>query len=153
MTPVPFHDDKGIPVLTSKGQPMLMPSDADPHFFVDAARKFGLAGLANFRQGGSWDLQRVGQNRKFNNDFTDFSTVAIGLYGAALGIPPDALLTIENLYAAGHSNFGTAKMDRKFTHLREENVWNTRLGYELFASGRIGSSAAGAGIPKSREPK
>ena len=140
-------------MLRSDRKPLLMPSDADPRFFVDAGQIYGMAGLINFRQGGSWDLQRVGPEGKFVGDFTDFATVAIGLYGAAASIPLDVLLTIQDRYAAGHSNFGSAKMDDKFTHLPEVNVRNTRLGYDLFASGRIGPSPMGAAISKSWTPQ
>jgi hypothetical protein len=147
-TPVPFKDDKGNPVLDDKGGQMMMPSDADPHFFVDAGQIFGSAGLANFRQGGPWDLQRVGPDRTFVKDFTNYSTVAIGLYGAAAGIPLDTLLAIEDSYAASHSDFGSAERDSKYTHLRAENVWNTRFGYELYSSGRIGPSPTGSEILK-----
>jgi hypothetical protein len=153
ITPTPFRDDKGNPVLNDNGKQMMMPSDADPHFFVDAARIYGLAGLVKFRQGGPWDLQRVGPDGRFISDFTDFSTVAIGLYGAALGIPLDTLLSIEDRYASDHSRFGPAVMDAQFTHLAATNVANTRLGYELFSSGRIAASPTGEMIQRSWTPQ
>jgi hypothetical protein len=56
------------------------------------------------------------------------------------------------IHGASHSKFGTAKMDEKFNHLTEDNVWNARLGYDLFASGRIGPSSTGAAILKSWPP-
>jgi hypothetical protein len=152
-TPAPLKDDKGASILNADGGQMMLPSDADPHFFIDAGKLYGLPGLANFRQGGPWDLQRVGPDRMFIKDFTDFSTVAIGLYGAAAGIPADTLLSIQDRYAAGHSNFGPAKMDAKYTHLAEKNVWNTRLGYDLYSSGRIGASSTGAAILKYWPPQ
>jgi hypothetical protein len=40
-------------------------------------------------------------------------------------------------------------MDTKYTHLPEENVSNTRLGYDLFSSGRIRASPIGDEILKS----
>ena len=72
----------------------MMPSDADPHFFVDmgmgmaaAGPETAYAGLVNFGIGQAWDLQRVGSDRLFVGAFTDFSNVAIGLYGASAGCP------------------------------------------------------------------
>ena len=99
------------------------------------------------------DLQRVGPGKKINTDFIDFSTVAIGLYGAAAGIPLNVLLTMQDVYAASHSKFGTAERDGTYTHLREDNVWNTRPGYDLFASGRIKRSPTGAPILKREPPR
>ena len=88
----------------------------------------------------------------FIGDFTDFSTVAIGLYGAAAGIPLNVLLGIQDLYAAGHSKFGSAKMDDTFPHLPEANVWDTKLGYDLFSSGRIKALPKGEPRLKSQPP-
>jgi len=94
-----------------------------------------------------------GSDRAPVRDFVDFSAVAIGLYGAAAGIPLDTLLSIQDRYAAGHSKFGPVRMDKTFTHLPEVNVWNTRLGYDLVASGRISSSSTGAAILRSWTPQ
>ncbi|MGO8915757.1 MAG: hypothetical protein ACLQJR_07610, partial [Stellaceae bacterium] len=60
---------------------------------------------------------------------------------AAAGIPIDELLSYQNLYAVYHSNFGNAPRDPVYTHLAERNVDNTRRGYELYESGRIGPSS------------
>lgn len=109
-------------MLNRQGDQMVIPSDADPHFFVDAGQKYGLHGFYSFRQDGAWDLQRVGPGKKINTVFIDFSTVAIGLHGAVAGIPLNVLLTMQDVYAAGHSNFGTAERDGTYTHLREDNV-------------------------------
>jgi hypothetical protein len=136
---VPLTDDQGNPVLDYQNNQMMRPSDVDPHFFVDAAisgTTFG--GLLNFAQGGDWDVQRVGTDRLPTKDFVDFSTVAIGLYAGARGIPEDAILSMEDSYAATHSNFGNVLMDSTYIHLPATNVWNTRLGYDLFYTGRIG---------------
>jgi len=140
-TAVPFIDDQGNTVWDYYDKQMMRPYDVDPHFFVDAATSgttFG--GLFNFLQSGDWDVQRVGTDRIPTKVFEDFSTVAIGLYGAARGIPADAILSMEDSYAATHSYFGSVVMDSTYVHLPVTNVWNTRLGYDLFNSGRIGSS-------------
>jgi hypothetical protein len=63
--------------------------------------------------------------------------VSLGLYGATAGISMDALLQIQNTYAGFFSNFGDAPMDNMYTNLAARNVFNTRLGYELYYSGRI----------------
>jgi len=70
----------------------------------------------------------------------DYATVGIGLYGAAAGIPVDEILTYQNAYAAGRSDFKKARMDPIYTNLAERNVFNTKLGYQLYQSGRIGQS-------------
>ena len=41
--------------------------------------------LRNFRQYGVWDAQRIGG--KQHKTFQDYSTIAIGIYAAAAGIP------------------------------------------------------------------
>ncbi len=71
-------------------------------------------------------------------EFRDVSTVAIGLYAASLGLNIEDILAIENEYAAYFSDFGNAEMDETYTHLPKLNVENTRRGYELFHSGKIG---------------
>jgi hypothetical protein len=83
-----------------------------------------------FSQNGYWDFQREGG--AFHPEFIDASTVAIGLYNAAAGVPLSTILTIENNYAASHSNYpaGTI-MNSTYTHLPERNVQNTIIGYQL----------------------
>ncbi len=81
-------------------------------------------------------MQRL--DNKFDARFIDYATVVIGLYYAAAGFPLNECLKIQNIYAAIFSNFGRVQMDRTYTHLAERNVFNTKLGYELFNSGRIG---------------
>jgi hypothetical protein len=95
----------------------------------------------NFRQGGPWDVQRIGSDRDPTHKFIDYATVGIGLYGAAAGIPIDELPFYQNLYAAHHSDFGDVERDPVYTHLAQRNVKNTRRGYELYNSGQIGPSS------------
>jgi RHS repeat-associated protein len=151
MRAVPFQDDQGNEVSDWRGQKMMMPDDADPNFFVQqglanaaldaqvSGSSFAVDALSNFRQGGAWDLQRVGPNLNFNHQFIDFSTVAIGLYAAAAGISLNSILFIQNTYAAAFSNYpSNTRFDPVWTSLPARNVYNTRLGYELYNSGRIG---------------
>jgi RHS repeat-associated protein len=140
--PVPFLDDDGQQVLDINGRPMMRPSDVDPHYFLGTnmtGTPFEALGeLMNFRIGGAWDVQRVGPNLQFTPDFVDFSTVMIGLYGAANGIPIGTLLDIENTYAGMRSTFApNTVMDKTFTNLPAVNVWNTMKGYELYHNEKI----------------
>jgi hypothetical protein len=155
-TAVPFTDDDGKPVLNIKGAPMLRPAGLDPHFFIrqgledqalersmmstedggPAILGYEFAQLRKFKQGGPWDAQRI--NGSFHAHFVDYATVIIGLYAAASGMTEDDILTIENAYAALFSHFqpGTV-MDQIYTHLPFVNVFNTRLGFQLYKSRRI----------------
>ena len=149
-TAVPFVDDQGNPVLDISGNPMLRPSDVDPHFFenagasaanednINAGGVAGMAGLANFGRGADWDAQRVGSDRLPTPAFIDFANVAIGLYAAAAGIPESTTLGISNWYARNSVFAPNAVPDPTYPHLRIENVFDTRLGYQLYRSGRIG---------------
>lgn len=64
--------------------------------------------------------------------------MAIGLYTAANGMSEEEILIISNVYAALFSRYkeGT-KFDEVYTFLPARNVHNTRLGYELYRSGRV----------------
>jgi hypothetical protein len=151
-TAAPFNDDQGQPVLDINGRQMLKPSDVDPRFFVDeglaalqadallmSAGSQTLANLINFRIGGSWDVQRVGPGKMFVGAFTDFANVAIGLYGAAAGIPRGTLLSIANQAAAQFSRFApNAAMHPTYTSLRVVNVYDINKGYDLYQKGQIG---------------
>jgi hypothetical protein len=155
-TAVPFTDDDGKPVLNIKGAQMQRPAGLDPHFFVrqgladqemerrmmsteeggPAILGYEFAQLRKFKQGGPWDAQRI--NGSFHAQFVDYATDIIGLYAAASGMTKDEILTIENAYAALFSHFqpGTV-MDPIYTHLPAVNVFNTKLGFQLFQSRHI----------------
>jgi hypothetical protein len=130
---------------------MQRPMDVDPPFFVDAgaaaaaAGSFsdapgaeGRAGLINFGQGAPWDVQRVGSDPRPTQAFIDYATVGMALYGAAAGIPQNEMLSIENRYAGLRSNFGNAQLDQTYINLPARNVFNTKLGCQLYQSGRVG---------------
>jgi hypothetical protein len=102
--------------------------------------------LLKFKQGGPWDAQRIGG--KFHPEFVDYATVVIGLYAAASGMSRGEILGIQNGYAALFSHYPPSTlMDKDYTHLPARNVINTRLGYDLFESGRIQGAAAAASRP------
>lgn len=159
LTPTPLLDDQGKPVLTIEGRTMMRPAGVDPHFFIRQAeelRKQLEPGVANemtagavmgeiaaelllFRQGRAWDLQRLdGHNHP---EFRDIASVVIGLYGAAAGIPPNLSLELQDQYARWFSIFGNSERDPVYTHLAKRNVFNTRLGYELYRSHRVALDA------------
>ena len=159
--PVPMLDNRGQPVIGASGKPVMIPRLADPRFFVDRGLEgrdalenpspflMGLlaviADLVNFRHNHAWDLQRrIGDNVP---KLVDGATVAIGLYGAAAGIPEDVLLAIQDRCAQIRSHFpeGTV-MDERYPHLPKRNVENTHIGYELYQSGRIGPSPSRNGL-------
>jgi hypothetical protein len=50
--------------------------------------------LANFRQGGKWDLQRTGG--EFDKRFIDSPTIVIGIYAAAAQIEFADLMGMQN---------------------------------------------------------
>ncbi len=150
-----LRDDGDIPVFEKIGHSVIeMPPGEDPHFFVDQgllarmsqggvpnmndlfAMIQALRPLLNFRQGRAWDVQRIKGTSM--HDFVNYATVAIGLYGAAAGIPIDDILVLEDIYAALRSDFGNVEMDRTYSSLPVTNVKNTELGYELFETGKIG---------------
>ena len=153
-----LRDDDDNPVYDKVDHRVIeMPPGEDPHFFIDQGllhRMFmggiptegelyqmveTLMPLIKFRQGGAWDAQRV--EGTVVQDFIDYATLAIGLYGAAAGIDMNSMLIIEEYYARIFSRYPkNVKKDETYTHLPETNVKNTELGYELFETGRIGPS-------------
>jgi hypothetical protein len=154
--PVPFVDDQGKTVLGRDGKPMLRPAGLDPHFFVEqgladrliedevsrapegsdfAAGVYKALQLSHFQRGHDWDAQRIGGS--FHSEFVDYSTVAIGLYAAAAGIPKDEILAIQNDVARNSTYPTNTFYDTTYSHLPEQNVTNTDLGYGLFRSGAI----------------
>ena len=155
-------DDKGSLLDGARG-PMMRPAGLSPQFFVRqgiadreftdalikssgesgaiAATAFQAGRMAQFRQGGRWDAQRIdGRNHA---EFVDYATFALGLYAAAAGIPEDEVLTIENVYAGLNSSFPQkVARDPHYANLPERNVSNTRKGYEAYQQGRVGTSEA-----------
>ncbi len=149
-TPVPFMDDSGNLILGESGAPMMRPAGFDPHFFsaagaADRARMgaqgmrsgtMSVNSLANFRQGGPWDAQRIGGS--FHEQFIDSATVFIGIYASNAGLSQDQVLGIQNAYASMFSQFATGTVfDSRFTSLPLRNVQNTQLGYNLVGNGAI----------------
>jgi hypothetical protein len=146
-TPVVWADDHGQVIRGIDGNPIVIPTWVDPHFFVDQGiddrgaaiddPSIALYDLWEFRQRGGWDLQR--DKGVYLPQFRDAANVVIGLYAAALGLPPAAALHLADRYAEGHSRFVNEVMDRTYVHLPQRNVYDIKLGYELFQSGRVAS--------------
>ncbi|MGE4483224.1 hypothetical protein [Acidocella sp.] len=154
---VPFVDDKGKTVTNLYGRPMLRPIDRPPSFFTSRGNQdkivgrvsgalgemgaladdaYEVAQLSQFRQNGPWDVQRI--KGVEHPEFIDYASVAIGLYCASAGILFAAIMLLQNQYAARRSHFPrSVPMDGTYKHLPERNVFNTRLGYTLYDSGRI----------------
>ena len=119
-----------------------------PEFFVEQGRRLRhyppeamltllALDLLKFRRWYPWDAQR--RDGRFYGQWVDYATVAIGLYGAAAGMSERLLLTIQDEYARQGSDFKDAPRDPVYRNLREANVQNTRLGYELYRSGQYPS--------------
>ena len=144
-TPVPFVDRSGNPILDRDGNPMQRPSDVDPSLFVDLGRATAsdptgassLAGLGSFSRGGSLDVQRVGPDGAYVGKFTNFANVAIGLYASAAEIPESVTLWIANMAGRTSQFSPDATMDPTYSNLRVENIYDIKLGYRLYQSGRI----------------
>ncbi|HKO06589.1 MAG TPA: hypothetical protein VJ487_02665 [Alphaproteobacteria bacterium] len=152
-----LRDDNDNPVYDKKGHVIEIPPGEDPHFFIeqgllDRMRTGGvpneeelramariLMSLIKFGQGGPWDSQRI--KGVSVPEFVDYATIAIGLYGAAAGIPIETLFAIQDNYAWIMSQYPKGTVyDETYTHLPERNVGNTELGYELYKSGKISPS-------------
>ena len=146
---MPLLDRSGAPVVGGRGKPVMFPDDLPPELFVAQGRRLRhyppealltlqALDLAKFGQGAPWDAQR--RDGLFVDEWIDYATIAIGLYAAAAGMSEDWILRIQDKYASYRSNFGRAARDPVHRHLRQENVINTRLGYDLYRAGNFGSS-------------
>lgn len=141
----------GAPILNFFGAVVQFPSLFSPEFFIDegmstadevsnllhigddsfAAPIKQFEKLFNFRQNGKWDIQRL-EAGKFDEKYRDYSTIAIGLYSEAAGIPESLNLEIQNTYASLFSKFGkNDPMDKVYTSLPARNVRNTRIGHAM----------------------
>ncbi len=126
-----IRDARGVPLLWPKGINMARVFNSGQNAgYTDA-----IAGAqVLFAHNGYWDFQRAGsQNGGINHpEFTPASTVVIGLYYAAAGVPVETTLSLQNGYAEMYSTFarGTV-MDTEYTHLPRVNVINTRIGYQI----------------------
>jgi hypothetical protein len=60
----------------------------------------------------------------------------IGVYGAAMGLDQNDVLSTIDEYAKLFSHFDDA-LDDVYTHSARQDVKDTKLGYRLYQSGRI----------------
>lgn len=154
---VQFKDDQGSLVLGQTKRPMLRPRALPPSLFVNKGIEdervakglisqndtaagaywgFEFGELAQFKQGGKWDAQRIGG--KFHLEFVEYATVSIGLYCSAAGISVSECLGIQNIYAGMFSRYKlNTDMDPTYKNLPILNVFNTKLGYILYQTRRI----------------
>lgn len=134
-------DKAGRPIRNYDGRMIEVP----PHVTLGEIIAFGKRGrgklpweqaklLGNFRQYGPMDYQRLGHT--YHPKYVDFSTVAIGLAAAAMGLPVSDILAAEEGYGLTHSMRGWrhAKKNLIWWPLPERNVYNTKLGYRLYQS-------------------
>lgn len=140
---IPLIDStvNGSQVTNYAGELVTRPDDGrDPRFFINQ----GLldtpmdtpAGFVLFVRHEAWDEQ-TNHGPVFDNNAIDYATIVIGLYGAATRTPIDRLLELQNLYQR-RSNYAHPKLilfDSKYTNLPSRNVFNTQLGYQLYARG------------------
>lgn len=123
------------------------PSNLDPDYFIskgtarsdeptDLTLELIGGDLARFRQGGEWAVQRLGGSG-FDQKYVDYSTVAIGIYGASAGISAELVLEIQNQYARYKSHYPEDTVfSTVYTYLPARNVFNTEIGYEIFQARR-----------------
>lgn len=136
-------DDKGNPVIGASGQPAMMPQGTTIQSFAakgETALQISpflpTMMLYDFKIGGAMDLQRLSGH--FEKQFTDSATIAIGVFSAAGKVPFNTVMGIMDAYAGRNSHFQKGvQMDSTFTHLPATNVMNTRIGFDLYQSGRV----------------
>lgn len=156
--PVPFVDDEGKPVrLDAENQPISRPSGLDPNFFVRQGLKdkkilnntsdedisqvgvYRMFHLAMFGGGQPWDAQMLSGN--FDNRYVDAATILIGLYCAASDMSLEHRLEIQNFYAGTFSRMKDREFNPVYKNLPVRNVENTKIGYRLFESGKVGAGS------------
>ena len=155
--PMPLLDDQDRAIIGASGEPVSFPASLDPHVFVEQGIKdkrrlrqmsvFGIPGEAaasayvlsepaKFGQGQAWDAQAV--HHEFDKTYVDYATIARGLYADALGLHTHEIPCLEDAYVwYRETPYKGRTMDRQFTHLRVENVNDTKIGYELLEQSLI----------------
>ena len=134
------YANNGGLIMGARG-PALFPARLSPSFFAAMGKAANgnlaatVAALTNFGRGGIWDLQRL--DGAFNSQGIDSATVAIGIYGAASGVPMNAMLDLENMVARGSTYAPVTVFSSTYTNLPARNVYNTMIRYSLFQSGLI----------------
>lgn len=164
-TPLIFYTNDGKPVTNRNNEIVHYPIGARHLLYydiVDAGKKLRepvpipanpiiYLNLFKFHQGNEWDIQRLyAAEGSIDHIFRDISTIVIGLYGAAAGIPKKILLEIQNIYAAGLSNFHLCNPQKRscdpmskrspaknYSHIAELNVDNMKKGYEIYYNNQL----------------
>lgn len=140
----PMTKDNGDIIFGASGTPALAPAGWSAQKFATMGERakntpdLALALLSNFRQGGAWDLQRLGGS--FDRRFVDAATIGIGVYAAAAGIPFKDLMNIQSDFGKRKSSWGQdVKMSDSYPNLPERNVNNTIIGYGLYFNRQVTS--------------
>jgi hypothetical protein len=114
-----------------------IPDDPD----VANAQSMALAAVASkillpLAPGGPLDAERF--DWTYVRDYRHYQNIMIGVYGAAAGMGREDVLSLVNLYATIVSEFrANEPKDEIYTHSAKQDAEDTRLGYELYQSGRI----------------
>ncbi|CAI3961431.1 hypothetical protein, partial [Commensalibacter communis] len=153
--PIVFHTNDGKAVLNYKGEVVHYPAGAhdlilkivqtaeqNRNLFTSVNPAQLYYYLGKFAQGQDWDIQRLYVSKGIDPRYRDVSTIAIGMFGAAAGIPEAEILNIENTYAWEKSKFTFTKEDPAdviYTHLPKLNVENTKKGYEIYNNNQFGN--------------
>jgi hypothetical protein len=114
-----------------------IPDDPD----VANAQSMALAAVASkillpLAPGGPLDAERF--DWSYVRDYRHYQNIMIGVYGAAAGMGREDVLSLVDLYATIVSEFrANEPKDEIYTHSAKQDAEDTRLGYELYQSGRI----------------
>jgi hypothetical protein len=152
-------DDKQI--FDAQGNPLLRPVGLPPELYAQAglsvrswAEDFNalrpkvlpnspevLATIAYkillpLAPGAALDAERF--DWTYVRDYRRYQNIMIGVYGAAAGMSREDVLSLVDLYATIVSEFrANERNDEIYTHSAKQDAEDTRLGYELYRSGRI----------------
>jgi hypothetical protein len=159
--PVPFVDSNGDQIVDAQGNPLLRPVGLPPDLYAQAgaavsswAEDFNalrprvlldnpevIATIASkvllpLAPGAPLDAERF--DWTYVRDYRHYQNIMIGVYGAAAGMSKEDVLSLVDLYATIVSEFRAKEpKDEIYTHSAKQDAEDTRLGYELYRSGRI----------------
>jgi hypothetical protein len=159
--PVPFVDSDDKQIFDAQGNPLLRPVGLPPELYAQAglsvrswAEDFNalrpkvlldspevLATIAfkillPLAPGAALDAERF--DWTYVRDYRHYQNIMIGVYGAATGMSREDVLSLVDFYATIVSEFrANERNDEIYTHSAKQDAEDTRLGYQLYRSGRI----------------